>query len=88
MLVFLTRITTIKVKYKWTKIKQYMFDEIERILDRDTLLVYPYFNEEFNIHDNARKLQLGSAISHKGKTIAFYSIKLTGAQQRYTVTEK
>ena len=43
----LTKITSTKLKFKWTKIEQYNFDEIKRIVARDTLLTYPYFNEEF-----------------------------------------
>ena len=54
---------------------------------RDTLLTYPNFNEAFKIHTNASAFQLGEVIRLKGKTIAFYSRKLTDAQQRYTVTE-
>ena len=35
---------------------------------------------------DASAFQLGAVISQKGKPIAFYSTKLTDAQQRYTVT--
>ena len=54
---------------------------------RDILLTYPDFNETFKIHTNASALQLGAVISQKVKHITFYSIKLTDAQQPYTVTE-
>ena len=37
---------------------------------------------------DASKFQLRAVISHKGKPIAFYSIKLSNAHKRYTVTEK
>ena len=47
------------MKFKWNKIKQDSFKGIKRIVARDTLLVYPYFNKEFKIHTNTRKLQLG-----------------------------
>ena len=43
----LNNITFSKVKFKWNKIKQGDFDEIKRILVRDTLLPYLDFNEEF-----------------------------------------
>ena len=55
---------------------------------RDTLLNYPDFNENFNIHTNASAFQVGGVINQKVEPIDFYSIKLTGAQQRYTVTER
>ena len=37
---------------------------------------------------DASAFQLGAVISHKVQPIAFYSIKLTGAQQQYIVTDK
>ena len=52
----------------------------------DTLLTY--FKEEFKINTNASDLQLGAVISQKGKSIAFYSRKLTNTQIRYTVTQR
>ena len=82
----LTKITPSKVKFKWTKIEQESFEEIERIADCDALLSYPYLNEEFNIHTSARNFQLGAFIIQNGKPIAFYIRKLTGCQFRYTVT--
>ena len=54
----LTKITYSKVKFKWTKIEQYTFDEIKRILVRKSLLTYADFNEEFRIHTNASAFQL------------------------------
>ena len=48
---------------------------------RDSLLTYPDFNEEFIIHTNASKFQLGAVIIHKFKPIALYSRKLTDAQK-------
>ena len=59
-----------------------------RIVARDTSLTYPDFNETFKIQTDAIAFQLGSVISHKVKPIYLYGIKLTGAQQWYTVTEK
>ena len=69
-----------------TQVKQDTFDKIKLRVAGDTLLTYPYFNETFKIHTDARAFQLVSFISHKDKPIDFYSINLTDAQQRYTVT--
>ena len=55
---------------------------------RDTLSTYLNFNEAFKIHTDASAFQLGEIISQKGRYIAFYSRKLTDAQQRYTVIER
>ena len=81
----LTALTPHKVKFKWTDLEQKLLDYIKRAVSQDTLLVYPYFNELFDIHTDAINYQLGAAISHNGKTIAFYSRKLTGPQIRYTL---
>ena len=88
MLAPLTRLIYIKNEFKWTQVKQDAFDKFKRIVNRDTLLTYPGFNETFKIHTNASAFQLGSVISHKGKPIYFYSRKLTDSQQRYKLTER
>ena len=71
-----------------TKIEQYAFDEIKRIMAHDTLLNYPDLNEELKIHSNARKFQLEEVISQKGKPIDFYGRKITESPKRYIVTER
>ena len=84
----LTIFTSIKSKFKWTKVEQYAFDEIKRIVARNNLLTYTDFNNFFKIHTNDSAFQLGAFITQKGKPIALYSRKLTDIQNRYTVTEK
>ena len=76
------------MKFEWTKIEQDAFNEIKRIVARDTLLAYLDFNEEFKIHTNARKIQSGAVVTRKRKPIVFYSRQLTDAQKRYKLTEK
>ena len=88
MLAPLTNITSTKVKFKWTKIEQYAFDEINRIVDRNNLINYPDFNEEYKIHIDASKFQLRAVISQKDKPIDFYVRKLNDAPERYTVKER
>ena len=36
----LTKLSSIEKKFKWTQVKQDAFDEIARIVARDTLLTY------------------------------------------------
>ena len=43
---------------------------------RNTLLVYPYFNEEFKIHTDNKKFQLGAVISQNKKLISVHGINL------------
>ena len=84
----LTRITSNKQKFKWTKIKQDPFDEIKRIVDCDTLLTSPNFHEIFKTHTNDSVFQLGVVISPKLKATSLYSRKLTDAHKRYTLADK
>ena len=86
MLAPLTKLTSIKIKFKCAKVEQDAFDKIKRIVASDTLLTYPDFNEAFKIHTNASSFQLGAVISKKVKPIAFYSRKPTYSQHRNTVT--
>ena len=58
----LTRLMSIKDKYKWTQVEQDYFDTIKRIVAQDTLLTYPDFNETCKIHANARVFHLGAVI--------------------------
>ena len=79
--------TSKQAKKNWIKECQEAFDTIKKLVSRETLLSYPNFNDRFEIHMDASKIQLGSVISQKGKPIAFYSRKLNPAQVKYTTTE-
>ena len=43
----LTRLMSTKRKFKYTQVELDNFDKIKRIVDHDTLLSYPDFNETF-----------------------------------------
>ena len=77
----LTKIIYFKRNFKWTQVEQYYFKKNKRIVARDTLLTYPDFNETFKIHTDASAFQLGAVLIHTFKPIAFYSRKITDAQQ-------
>ena len=53
-----TILTSIKHKFKWTQVEKYAFNEIKRIVARDSLLTYQDFNETLKIHTNASVFQL------------------------------
>ena len=59
----LTRLTSIKRKFKWTQVEKDGFEKITCIMACDTLLTYPNFNETFKIHTDAITFQLGAVIS-------------------------
>jgi hypothetical protein len=56
---------------------------MKAIMGKETLVKFPSFTKEFEIHTDARKLQLGACISQGGKPVAFYSRKLQPAQTHY-----
>ena len=84
----LTALTSKNIRYDWKDEHQKCFDAIKRVIGREVFLAYPDFNDPFEIHTDASKLQIGTAISQKGKPIAFHSRKMNSAQQNYTTTEK
>ena len=65
-----------------------VFDGIKCVIGREVLLAYPMFNDLFEIHTDASKLQIGIVISQKGKPIVFYSWKINSTQHNNTTTEK
>ena len=65
-----------------------MFDEIKHIFAHDTLLIYPHFNERFDMHTDASDFQPIIAIKEDVKPITFYRRKLTGQQTWNTVAKK
>ena len=84
----LSSLTSAKVKWTWTEEYQTSFDNMKKLIAKETLLTYPNFNKTFEIHTDASKVQLGACISQEGKPVAFYSRKLNPAQTRYTTTER
>ena len=84
----LTKLTSIKAKFKYTQVEQGYFEKNKRIIEHNNLLTYTNFNETFKMHTDASAFQLGAVISHIEKPIAFYSKKINDAQQRYTATER
>jgi hypothetical protein len=84
----LSSLTSAKIKWKCTTEHQEAYDKMKALIAKETLLIFPDFSEEFEIHTDASKLQLGACISQNGKLVAFYSRKLQPAQTRYTATEK
>ena len=84
----LTSLVSTTVPFKWTEEHQKAFDEMKRVMSKETLLSFPDFNKEFHVYTDASKTQLGAVIMQEGKPLAFYSRKMSGPQQRYTVGEQ
>eukprot|EP00957_Ditylum_brightwellii_P171424 13050511-Ditylum_brightwellii.AAC.1 len=67
----LTVLTSKKAKWKWTEVEQQAFQTVKTAVAKNTLLVYPDFNEKFEVHIDANKHQLRAVISQKGHPIVF-----------------
>ena len=76
----LTKLSSKLTKWEWTKECQNSFNEMKKVISKETLLAYPDFNEEFVVHTDASHTQLGAVISQRGQLIAFYSRRLNDAQ--------
>jgi hypothetical protein len=83
----LSTLTSNTKPFVWKDEHQKAFEEIKKIIVRETLLSFPDFTKVFEIHTDASHTQLGSVISQEGKPLAFYSRKLNPTQTRYTTTE-
>ena len=73
----LSTLTSKNVKWEWTDVHQEAFDNMKKLIAKETLLTYPDFNKPFEIHTDASDVQLGACISQDDKPVAFYSRKLT-----------
>jgi hypothetical protein len=83
----LSSITSAKVKWKCTpECQDSSFERMKAIMAKETLVTFPNFTKEFEIHTDASKLQSGACISQGGKPVAFYSRKLTDLL--YSTTER
>jgi hypothetical protein len=74
--------------FKWGELERRSFEEIKRVISKETLLTFPDFSKEFHVYTDASKIQLGAVIMQEGKPLAFYSRKLDKAQRNYTVGEQ
>ena len=76
MLARLTRMTSNKSKFEWTKVEQDSFKKNKLTVAHNTLIPYPDFNETFKVRTDAGVFQLGAGISRKGKLINLFSKNL------------
>ena len=54
----LNKITSSKLKFRWTKVEQELFENNNRILVHNVLLAYADFNRGFKIQTDDRDFQL------------------------------
>ena len=74
-------------KFEWLEKHQKAFDDMKKIVSREVTMAYPDFEQPFDIYTDASSRQLGAVITQNNRPIAFYSKKLSSAQQNYSVTD-
>ena len=80
ILIPLSSMNSKQIKWNWSEEFQKAFDTIKQLVSSKILFFNPNFNKPFDIHTDARKLQLGAVVSQDDKPIAFYVRKLNSAQ--------
>ena len=77
-----------KKPWHWDPVHQQAFDTVKATIARDVTLAYPDYSQGFEIYTDSSKLQLGAVITQQNRPLAFFSRKLSPAQQKYSVTEQ
>lgn len=84
----LSALTSKDTPWKWGQEQEEAFEEIKKVISKETLLAFPRFDKPFHVYTDASNYQLGAVIMQEGKPLAFYSRKLNGAQKNYTTGEQ
>eukprot|EP00804_Cyclotella_cryptica_P028112 CCRYP_010987-RA/>CCRYP_010987-RA protein AED:0.44 eAED:0.44 QI:0/0/0/1/0/0/2/0/282 len=79
---------TKKKPWHWDDIHQQAFGTVKATIARDVTLAYPDYSQGFEIYTDSSKFQLGAVITQNNRPLAFFSRKLSPAQQKYSVTEQ
>ena len=74
--------------FEWKEKHDKAFETMKSILTMDVQNAYPDHNLPFEIYTDASDYQLGACIMQNGRPVAYFSRKLTPAQQNYSTMEK
>ena len=71
--------------WHWEIEHRQAFDDVKAAITREVTLAYPDYSQAFEIYFDCYQTQLGAIITQMNRPIAFFSCKLTKAQQKYSV---
>ena len=77
---------TKKVPWHWDKIHHQAFDNVKATIANEVTLAYPDYMQGFEVYTDSS--QLGVVIMQSNRPLAFFSQKLSPAQQKYSITEQ
>ncbi len=78
---------TKKVAWHWDEVHQRAFNHIKATITEDVVLAYPDYSKVFEIYTDASSKQLGAVITQDSRPIAFFSLKLSKTQYKYSITK-
>ena len=85
----LDKLSTKKGKdWFWGATEQKEFEEVKKMLTVHATLIFPDFEQTFDLYTDASDQQLGATLVQNGKPLGFYTRKLNSAQLNYTLREK
>ena len=74
---------TKKAPWHWDKIHQQALGDVKATNAKDVTLAYPDYTQGFEVYTDCSKLQIGAIITQANVPLAFFSQKLSPAQQKY-----
>ena len=84
----LTALQSKTAKWNWGSKETKAFEEIKRVIAKETILAFPDFTKSFHIHTDSSDYQLGAVIMQNDRPLAFYSRKMNNAQRKYPTGEQ
>jgi arginine deiminase len=67
--------------WHWGSVHETGLDTLKTAIDKDIVLAYPNYSQEFEVYTDTSKFQPGAVITQKNRPLAFFSRQLNKAQQ-------